>query len=83
MNDSELLDWLTLFHAENISVALLRKLMLDRNLPGTSVAFSQGSPANLEEIASLISEAMSSAEARWLAEASISCPRCLTIQSSR
>ena len=75
MNDTELFDWLTLFHAENISVALLRKLMLDRNLPGSCVAFSEGSSANLEEIASLISEAMCSAEARWLAEAAISWSR--------
>lgn len=75
MNDTELFDWLTLFHAENISVSLLRKLMLDRNLPGSCVAFSEGSSANLEEIASLISEAMCSAEARWLAEAAISWSR--------
>lgn len=75
MNDTELFDWLTMFHAENISVALLRKLMLDRNLPGSCVAFSEGSSANREEIASLISEAMCSAEARWLAEAAISWSR--------
>jgi DNA processing protein len=75
MNDTELFDWLTMFHAENISVALLRKLMLDRNLPGSCVAFAEGSSANLEEIASLISEAMCSAEARWLAEAAMSWSR--------
>jgi DNA processing protein len=75
MNDTELFDWLTLFHAENISVALLRKLMLDRNISGSCVAFSEGSSANLEEIASLISEAMCSAEARWRAEAAISWSR--------
>jgi DNA processing protein len=75
MNDSELLDWLTLFHAENITVALLRKLMLNRDFPVKGDTFSECSSTNLEDAASRISVAMRSAEARWLAEASIAWSR--------